>query len=95
MRKILRPSPNRFLVNLKYPTWRITDRFSIKKTPHKTGINSSLRMEIAKKAGKQVKSLYLAHLSQRYDGNEKLILKEAKTKFKNTIIAEDLMQVKI
>ncbi len=47
--------------------------------------------EIAKKAG--AKKLYLSHLSQRYDGNEKLILKEAKKKFKNTIVAEDLMSI--
>jgi ribonuclease Z len=47
--------------------------------------------EIAKKAN--AKKLYLSHLSQRYDGNEKLILKEAKKKFKNTFIAEDLMQI--
>jgi ribonuclease Z len=46
---------------------------------------------IAKKA--KAKKLYLAHLSQRYDGNEKLIANEAKTKFKNTIIAEDLMSI--
>ena len=49
--------------------------------------------EIAKKSG--AKKLYLSHLSQRYDGNEKLILAEAKKKFKNTIIAEDLMHVEI
>lgn len=46
---------------------------------------------IAKKAG--AKKLYLSHLSQRYDGNEKLILREAKKNFKNTIIAEDLMMI--
>ena len=48
-------------------------------------------IEIAKKAG--AKKLYLAHLSQRYDGNERLILKEAQKKFKKTIIAEDLMNI--
>ncbi|MDP1729187.1 MAG: hypothetical protein Q8L27_03230, partial [archaeon] len=47
--------------------------------------------EIAKKAN--AKKLYLSHLSQRYDNNEKLILKEAKKKFKNTFIAEDLMEI--
>jgi len=47
--------------------------------------------EIAKKAN--ARKLYLSHLSQRYDGNEKLILKEAKIKFKNTFIAEDLMEI--
>jgi len=49
--------------------------------------------EIAKKSNS--KALYLAHLSQRYDGSEKLILAEAKKKFKNTIIAEDLMNIQI
>lgn len=49
--------------------------------------------EIAKRAG--AKKLYLSHLSQRYDNNEKLILKEAKKKFKNTFIAEDLMVLEI
>ncbi len=49
--------------------------------------------EIAKRAN--AKKLYLSHLSQRYDGNERLILKEAKTKFKNTFIAEDLMEITV
>lgn len=49
--------------------------------------------EIAKKA--KVKSLYLVHLSQRYDGNEKVILNEVKKKFKNSVVADDLMQIEI
>jgi len=49
--------------------------------------------EIAKKSNS--KKLYLSHLSQRYDGNEKLILKEAKTNFKDVFIAEDLMQIEV
>ena len=49
--------------------------------------------EIAKKSCS--KKLYLSHLSQRYDGSEKLILKEAKTKFKDTFIAEDLMSLMV
>ena len=49
--------------------------------------------DIAKKSKSKI--LYLSHLSQRYDGNEKLILAEAKKKFKNTFIAEDLMQVSL
>jgi len=48
--------------------------------------------KIAQKA--KAKRLYLAHLSQRYDCNEDLISKEAKKKFKNVVIAEDLMKVK-
>lgn len=49
--------------------------------------------EIAKQAN--VKQLYLAHMSQRYDKSEHFISKEAKTKFKNTKIAEDLMKIEI
>lgn len=49
--------------------------------------------EIAKKS--KSKKLVLAHLSQRYDCREHLILKEAKKKFKNTFIAEDLMKVEV
>ncbi len=49
--------------------------------------------EIAKKT--KSKLLYLSHLSQRYDCSEHLILKEAKKKFKNTFIAEDLMQISV
>ena len=43
----------------------------------------------------KAKKLYLSHLSQRYDGSEKLILNEVKKKFKNSFIAEDLMSVMI
>jgi len=43
--------------------------------------------EIAKKSN--VKKLILTHLSQRYEHNSEIILKEAKKIFKNTIIAED------
>jgi ribonuclease Z len=57
---------------------------------HLTASDAAL---IAKKAN--AKKLYLSHLSQRYDGNEKLILNEAKKKFKDVVIAEDLMQVEI
>jgi ribonuclease Z len=49
--------------------------------------------DIAKKA--KAKKLYLSHLSQRYDGSEKLVLNEAKKKFKNVFIAEDLMETEI
>jgi len=55
-------------------------------------LTSEQAAQIAKKA--KAKNLYLAHLSQRYDGNEKLVLQEAKKQFKNTIIAEDLMEIK-
>ena len=47
--------------------------------------------DIAKKS--KSKKLILAHLSQRYDCNEKAVLAEAKKKFKNVVIAEDLMSI--
>ena len=47
---------------------------------------------IAKKSG--VKKLYLTHLSQRYEKNPKEIIKEARKYFKNTVLAEDLMEAK-
>ena len=49
--------------------------------------------QVAKKS--KVKKLVFAHLSQRYDNSEDLILKEAKKIFKNTFIAEDLMSFTI
>ena len=48
---------------------------------------------IAKKA--KVKALALIHLSQRYEGIPKVILKEAKEVFKNTIVREDLDRVEL
>jgi ribonuclease Z len=48
---------------------------------------------IAKKS--KSKSLYLTHLSQRYEGIPKVVEKEAKTVFKNTKVANDLMSVEI
>ena len=47
----------------------------------------------AKKA--KVKKLVLVHLSQRYDSNNSLVLKEAKKVFKNTKIAEDLEKIEV
>jgi ribonuclease Z len=41
------------------------------------------------------KKLILTHISQRYDINPKKLLEEAKKKFKNTFIAEDLMKLKV
>lgn len=48
---------------------------------------------IAKKA--KAKSLYLTHLSQRYEHNPQLIEKEAKKVFKNTKLANDLDIIEI
>lgn len=48
---------------------------------------------IAKKA--KAKQLYLTHISQRYEHNESIILKEAKKVFKNTILAKDFMKIKL
>lgn len=47
--------------------------------------------EIAKKA--KVKSLYLTHISQRYELNEDELLKEAKKSFKNSFLTYDLMKI--
>ena len=47
--------------------------------------------EIAKKA--KAKKLILSHISQRYQGKEKIILDEAKKTFKESEIAEDFMRV--
>ncbi len=49
--------------------------------------------EIAKKSNS--KKLILSHISQRYQANDKPILKEAQSVFKNTIIAEDLMKIEV
>ena len=49
--------------------------------------------ETAKKA--KVKKLILTHISQRYDGNEKPLLQEARKIFKNTEIAEDFFKVEV
>jgi len=48
---------------------------------------------IAKKA--KVNGLVLIHLSQRYEGIPKVILKEAKEVFEDTIIPEDLDEVEL
>ena len=51
----------------------------------------------AAKLAKESKSkkLVLTHLSQRYEKNPEIILKEAKEVFKNTILAEDFMKIEI
>lgn len=49
--------------------------------------------EIAKKA--KAKKLILSHISQRYQGDESVILKEARKTFENTTIAEDLEKTEI
>jgi ribonuclease Z len=51
----------------------------------------------AAKIAKESKSkkLILTHISQRYDMNPKYLLNEAKKKFKNTFIAEDLMTLSV
>jgi ribonuclease Z len=48
---------------------------------------------IAKKA--KAKALALIHLSQRYEGIPKVILKEAKEVFENTIVPEDLDSIEL
>jgi len=49
--------------------------------------------EIAKKS--QAKKLVLTHISQRYDGREKIILDEARKVFPKTEIAEDFDKIEI
>ena len=49
--------------------------------------------EIAKKS--KAKSLYLTHLSQRYEMRENQILKEAKKKFSKVFLTEDLMRIEL
>lgn len=59
-----------------------------KKYLHLTSIDAA---KIAKKAN--VKKLVLTHLSQRYETIPKIILKEAKSVFKDVIIPEDLDEI--
>ena len=47
--------------------------------------------EIAKKSNS--KNLILTHISQRYENNEKMLVKEAREIFKESAIAEDFMRV--
>jgi len=54
-------------------------------------LTSNQSAQIAKKA--KTKSLYLVHLSQRYDKDNKEILKQAKKIFKNTKIPEDFNEI--
>lgn len=56
-------------------------------------LTSEQAATIAKKA--KVKSLYLTHLSQRYEYNPKIIEKEAKKIFKSTKLANDLDEIVI
>jgi len=49
--------------------------------------------EIAK--GAKVGKLILTHISQRYENNLKGLLNDAKTVFKNTVIAEDFSEFEI
>ena len=49
--------------------------------------------EIAKKS--KSKKLFLTHISQRYENNTKVLLKDAKKNFKNTFIANDFDFVEI
>ena len=57
---------------------------------HMTSVDAAT---LAKKS--KSKKLILTHLSQRYEKNEKKILKEAKEVFKNTILAEDFLKINL
>lgn len=56
-------------------------------------LTASQAGKIAKES--KSKKLILTHISQRYDFNPKYLLNEAKKKFKNTIVAEDLMKISV
>jgi len=56
-------------------------------------MTSEQAAQTAKKA--DVKRLILIHISQRYEGKERIMLKEAKKIFKNTSIANDFDEVAI
>jgi ribonuclease Z len=56
-------------------------------------LTSKQAAEIAKKAN--AKKLILMHLSQRFEKDPSKLLKEAKSVFKNTILAEDFMKLEI
>jgi len=49
--------------------------------------------QIAKQAN--IKKLALTHISQRYEFNEKILLKQAQKYFKNTIIAKDFLTLEV
>ena len=61
--------------------------------PERKHLTASQAATIAKKS--KCKQLILAHISQRYEYKEKIILAEAKKIFKNTKIAEDFDRIMI
>jgi len=69
----------------------------IKKDKELAGLYNHLTAEqaaaIAKKS--EAKKLILTHLSQRYENNFKIVLNEAKKKFKNSFLAEDFMKTEV
>ena len=71
-------------------TYTQSEKQLAKQHKHLTSQDAAL---IAKKSG--VKKLILTHISQRYDNKEKMVLDEAKKIFKNTEIAEDLMEIEV
>lgn len=75
----------------------ITEAVYTNKEKDLAKLHEHLTSEQAAKIAKKTKSkkLVFAHLSQRYDNSEDLILNEAKPIFKETSIAEDLMTIQI
>jgi ribonuclease Z len=61
-----------------------------KETRHSTAREAS---EVARRAN--VRKLVLTHISSRYSEDTSILLKEAKSIFENTIVAEDLMALDI
>ena len=69
------------------------DKSQIETAEEYNHLTSEQAATIAKKS--KSKALYLTHLSQRYDANQKLIENEAKKIFKNSKLANDLDVVEI
>lgn len=64
-----------------------------KKAKEYNHLTSTQAAQIAKKAG--VKKLILTHISQRYEKNQKKILEEARSIFKNSFLSEDLESLEV
>ena len=64
-----------------------------KEAKSKKHLTSTQAAGIAKKA--KVKTLFLTHIGQQFEAKPDIILKEAKTVFKNTHLAKDLQEIEI
>lgn len=71
-------------------TYSSKDKELAKENKHLTAEDAA---RIAKKS--KCKKLILTHISQRYQKNERILVEEARKIFKNTELAEDLMEIEI